>query len=140
MKAPRANALFLAESTPAEDHDARLFLARYLKRAPLSSERTTLIESALHRTIRLPKILDDGELHRELSPLAFLAELQLHISEIWEQTTGYFGKYASRTRATELRQNKFKQKLFPGSSNSLDQEIAALLEPPRVIHPALGAH
>ncbi len=96
--------VFLAESTPAENRDARLFLARYLKRPPLSLERTTLIESALNPTIRLTKILDDttqnGELHHDLSPLEFLAELQQHIPDMWEQTIRYFGKYAARTRAT----------------------------------------
>ncbi len=83
--------VFLAESTPAENRDTRLFLARYLKRSPLSLERTTLIESTFNPTIRLTKILDDGELHRDLSPLEFLAELQQHIPDMWEQTTRYFG-------------------------------------------------
>jgi len=125
--------VFLAESTPAENRDARLFLARYLKRSPLSLERTTLLESALNPTIRLTKKLDDttqnGELHRDLSPLEFLAELQQHIPDMWEQTTRYFGKYAARTRAAERRQNELKQKLLR-RNNSVDEGIIAPLEPP----------
>ncbi len=121
--------VFLAEPTPADNRDARLFLARYLKRSPLSLERTTLIESALTPTIRLTKILDDGDLHRDLSPLEFLAELQQHIPDIWEQTTRYLGKYAARTRATERRQNELKQKL-QRRNNGFDQQQAAPVEPP----------
>lgn len=121
--------VFLAKSTPAENRDARLFLARYLKRSPLSLERTTLIESELNPTIRLTKILDDGELHRDLSPLEFLAELQQHIPDMWEQTSRYFGKYAARTRAAERRQNELKQKLLC-TNNSVDEEIAPSAEPP----------
>ncbi len=121
--------VFLAEPTPAENHDARLFLARYLKRSPLSLERTTLIESALNPTIRLTKKLDDGELHRDLSPLEFLAELQPHIPDMWEQTTRYFGKYAARTRATERRQNELKQKLLQ-RNNPVDEEGITQVEPP----------
>jgi len=122
--------VFLAEPTPPENRDARLFLARYLKRSPLSLERTTLIESALNPTIRITKKLDDGDIHRDLSPLEFLAELQQHIPDMWEQTTRYLGKYASRTRATERRQNDLKQKRQHDKGVPLSVELDERHEPP----------
>jgi|GEM_PF-4193750 len=66
--------VFLAEPTPPDNRDA-----------PLSLERTTLVDSVLAPTVRITKKFDDGDLHRDLSPLEFLAELQQHIPDIWEQ-------------------------------------------------------
>jgi hypothetical protein len=105
--------VFVAESTPADATDARLFLARYLKRSPLSLERMSLIETGPEPKIRLVKKLDDGETHRDLSPLEFLAELQQHIPDTWEQTTRYFGAYASRTRGKERREREWNQNQNP---------------------------
>lgn len=122
--------VFLAEPTPADNRDAQLFLARYLKRSPFSLERTTLLDSALNPTIRLTKILDDGELHRDLSPLEFLAELQQHIPDLWEQTTRYFGKYAARTRATERRQAKLETLRLRNTDTAVAEQLSELPEPP----------
>ena len=106
------------------------FLARYLKRSPLSLERTTLLDSALSPTIRITKKLDDGDIHRDFSPLEFLAELQQHIPDMWEQTTRYFGKYAARTRATERRQDELKQKQICLSAPLPTEQPSELPEPP----------
>ena len=102
--------VYSAESTPAENTDARLFLARYLKRSPLALERMSLIEAEPEPTIRIVKKLDDSESTRELSPLEFLAEVQQHIPNTWEQTTRYFGMYAARTRGKERLEREWKQK------------------------------
>lgn len=108
--------VYSAESTPAENSDARLFLARYLRRSPLALERISLIEANMDPTIQIVKKLDDGETTRELSPLEFLAEVQQHIPNTWEQTTRYFGKYAARTRGKERLAREWKQKFESDTS------------------------
>ena len=108
--------VYSAKSTQAEDTDARLFLARYLKRSPLALERISLIEAKSEPTIRIVKHLDDGEATRELSPLEFLAEIQQHIPNTWEQTTRYFGRYAARTRGKERAERQWKLKTKSDSS------------------------
>ena len=94
--------VFLAEPTPPDNRDARLFLARYLKRSSLSLERTTLLDSVLAPTVRITQKLDDGDLHRDLSPLEFLAE---------------------------LRQNELSQKLRR-NNNAFEEEMTPPVEPP----------
>ncbi len=110
--------VYSAESTPAENSDARLFLARYLKRSPLALERISVVEAKPEPTIRIVKKLDDGETTRELSPLEFLAEVQQHIPNTWEQTTRYFGKYAARTRGKERLEQKWNLKIESVTSSN----------------------
>jgi len=93
-------------------------------------ERTTLLDSALLPTVRITKKLDDTDIHRDLSPLEFLAELQQHIPDMWEQTTRYFGKYAARTRAAERRQNELKQKRQRIDDNPFAEQLSEQQEAP----------
>jgi hypothetical protein len=90
---------------PFSDEDARLFVARYLKKCPLSNKRLELIEESgevgVEMTVRYHKITDDMATHRDFEPLEFLAELQQHIPDKWEQTTRYMGVYSSRARGAK---------------------------------------
>ena len=93
--------VWCGEPIVPEDTGQRLFIARYLKRAPLALDRLSLMEDGPEPIIRIVKHLDDGDVHRDLLPLEFLAELQQHIPDTWEQTTRYYGLHASRTRGAE---------------------------------------
>ena len=93
--------VWLGEPISTADTEQRLFIARYLKRCPLALDRLSLIEDGTEPLIRIVKHLDDGDVHRDLSPLEFLAELQQAIPDTWEQTTRYYGLHASRTRGAE---------------------------------------
>ncbi len=85
---------------PFSDADARLFVARYLKKCPLSNKRLELIEEGGEVLVRYHKVADDTT-HRDFKPLEFLAELQQHIPDKWEQTTRYMGVYSSRARGAK---------------------------------------
>ena len=78
--------------------DARLFVARYLKKSPIALDRLSIDESAPEPKIVCKRKLDDSEETRSFSPLEFLAELSAHIPNSWEQTTRFYGVYAARTR------------------------------------------
>ena len=93
--------VWCGEPISPEDADQRRFIARYLKRAPLALDRMSLIENGAEPIIRIVKHIDDAEVHRDLSPLDCLAELQQAIPNTWEQTTRYYGLHASRTRGVE---------------------------------------
>ena len=90
--------VYSAEPIEATDHDARLFVARYLKKSPIALDRLSIDESAPEPKIVCKRKLDDSEETRSFSPLEFLAELSTHIPNSWEQTTRFYGVYAARTR------------------------------------------
>ena len=82
--------VYSAEPIAANDHDARLFVARYLKKSPIALERLFIDESAREPKIVCKRKLDDSEETRSFSPLEFLAELSAHIPNSWEQTRTFF--------------------------------------------------
>ena len=90
--------VFSAEPIEADDEQARLFVARYLKKSPIALDRLSLDESADKPEIVCSRNCDDGVDTRSFSPLEFLAEISQHIPDTWEQTTRYFGCYAARSR------------------------------------------
>ena len=104
---------FSGEPIAADDENARLFLSRYLKKAPLALERLSIDESGTEPVICYAKDLNDpeqsAEAVRKFSPLEFLAELTVHIPRVFEQTTRYFGVYSPRTRGVKRREERFKQ-------------------------------
>jgi len=53
--------------------------------------------------VRYTTHLDDGELHRDFTPMEFLAELQMHVPDLWEQTVRFTGVYSARTRGKKRR-------------------------------------
>jgi hypothetical protein len=91
----------VGKQVAAADGDARQFIARYLKKSAISHSRLELVELEGVPLVRVNKIGDDGVQYRDLDPLKFLAELQQHIPDIWEQTTRYTGCYSARTRGAK---------------------------------------
>ena len=67
--------VFSAEPIAGEDRDARLFLARYLKKCPISLSRMSITERDGKTVIQYARKLDDGEEIREFSPLEFLESI-----------------------------------------------------------------
>lgn len=91
---------YAGEPVAPTDTEARLFLARYLKKAPLSLERLTVDETGPSPKVvykNAPSSIHPDELRR-YSPLEFLAELSLHIPRVFEQTTRWYGLYSPYTR------------------------------------------
>ncbi|MDC0358431.1 transposase [Oligoflexia bacterium] len=93
--------VFVGEPIAATDSDARQFVARYLKKSAISNARLELIESETCPAVRINKINNDELQSRDLEPLQFLAELQQHIPDMWEQTTRYTGCYSARARGAK---------------------------------------
>lgn len=85
------------------DRDKLLFVSQYLKKPPLSLRRLELLEDGTEPVVRYYKTYDNPEIYRDFSPLEFLAELQQHIPDTWEQTTRYYGAYSCRTRGIMKR-------------------------------------
>jgi hypothetical protein len=115
--------VFAGEPIAGDDENARLFLARYLKKAPLAAERLSVDESGREPMVRYVERLDalapeEGS-ERSFSPLEFLAELSCHIPRVFEQTTRYFGAYSPRTRGAKRRDERF-QKLLENNFEPLE--------------------
>ena len=116
--------VFAGEATLEDDESARLFLSRYLKKAPLAAERLSIDESGREPVVRYVERPDavgqPGEgSARCVSPLEFLAELSCHIPRVFEQTTRYFGAYSPRTRGAKRRDERF-QKLLENNFEPLE--------------------
>lgn len=115
---------YAGEAIQADDADARLFLARYLKKPPLSARRLSVDESQKNPVVnyRHPELDESGEqIVRSFSPLEFLAELSVHIPKIFEQTTRFFGEYSPRRRGVKRREEEFK-KLVQNNFEPLEYE------------------
>lgn len=111
--------VFSATPIEADDEQARMFVARYLKKSPLALDRLSINESAEKPTIVCTRKCDDGEDSRFFSPLEFLAEISQHIPDTWEQTTRYFGCYAARSR-----------KLLNSAKKALPEILTQAADPP----------
>ena len=93
---------FLGAAIEATDTTQRLFVARYLKKCPVSNERLSLSTQGNDTTVHLRYQDKDGvEQVRSFSLLEFLAVLQSHLPSRWEQTTRFFGVYSCRFRGIE---------------------------------------
>ena len=118
--------LYSGEPIGGDDENARLFLARYLKKAPLSLERLSIDESSSEPTVRYVKQLGDSEpgvnSEREFSPLEFLAELSSHVPRVFEQTTRFYGEYSPRSRGAKGREERY-QKLIQNNIEPLEEPI-----------------
>ena len=95
--------VFASDPIEPEDRERLLFVARYLKRCPVSNERMVIDETDGDNPRVLYTSYKDGEVAstREFSPLEFLAELSQHIPDTFEQTTRFFGLYSARTRGAQ---------------------------------------
>lgn len=120
---------YAAEPISAADADARQFLARYLKKAPLTLKRLSIDESGAEPVVRYAAAPAEGAEEGSVScfsPLEFLAQLSVHVPGTWEQTSRYFGVYSPRTRGAKRRDEEFR-KLVQNNFQPLAQE-----EPRRV--------
>ena len=94
---------FIGELINPADTKQLSFCARYLKKCPLSNERITIIENNGETIIEYAAYKNGAKKTRLLSPLHFLAELQQHLPNTWEQTTRFLGAYSARTRGAKNR-------------------------------------
>jgi hypothetical protein len=87
--------VWVGEPVDPTQSDARKFLARYLKKSPISLprlacdelSRVELIEHDAGPVVRINKVTDDGSCEfRDLAPLDFLAELSASIPDRWAST------------------------------------------------------
>ena len=104
-------AVHAAEPIAGNDQDARCFLARYLKKAPVALERLSIDDSGAEPVVSYRHGGGEDERTRNFTPLEFLAELALHQPLVFEQTTRYYGVYSARTRGAKRRDEKFKELL-----------------------------
>ncbi len=88
----------IGEHIAPTDAKRQLFAARYLKKCPISNERLSIIEESSDTVIEYATYKDKVKTLRKFTPLGFLAELQQHVFDAWEQNTRWFGAYSCRTR------------------------------------------
>jgi hypothetical protein len=96
--------VFIGDPILPSDADRLLFVARYLKKCPVSNERIRILEQNGSTTIRYLSFKNGDKSSRDFEPLEFLAELSQHIPDTWEQTTRFLGAYSSRTRGAQKAQ------------------------------------
>ena len=93
--------VFVGEPIEPSDQEARLFVARYLKKSPVSLRRLALIESGPEPVVRYRSYKENLAEQRDFTPLEFLAQLSCHIPDEWEQTSRFFGLLSSRARGAK---------------------------------------
>ena len=113
--------VYAAEAISGQDERACLFLARYLKKAPVAAERVSVDESGVEPVVVYRASGDSGD-ERRFSPLEFLAELSLHVPKVFEQTTRMYGCYSSSTRGKLAREARFKA-ILENNFQPLDKEL-----------------
>ena len=100
---------FIGETIESTYTKQRLFVARYLKKPPLSNERISFTTLGNDTIVHLTASNEDNTKQElNLSLLEFLALLQCHIPSRWEQTTRFFGIYSCRFRGEEKKLAKTK--------------------------------
>ena len=111
----------VGEVIEPEDEQHRLFLGRYLVKCPISLKRMQVIEDPLKTTVRYFRNEDNPTDFKDFSPLQFLAELQQHIPNVWEQLVRYHGVMSPRTRGAE-RKKRYKEKKATQQSYFIEQK------------------
>ncbi len=96
---------FLGEPILPTDTEQRLFTARYLKKCPISNKRLSITQEQGTTTVKYTAYRDGTKESRLFTPLEFLAELQQHIPDTFEQTTRYYGCYSARSRGAAREHN-----------------------------------
>ena len=120
---------FLGEPIPADDAAQRLFVARYLKKCPVSNERLSLTAHNGDTIVTLSTVRDGISSARTFSVLEFLAELQMHLPDSFEQTSRFFGIYSSRSRGAEKEKPApITTPYLPDASAKPSQKWAALMK------------
>ncbi len=100
-----------AEPIAGSNENARMFLARYLKKPPFALEQLSIDERRAEPVLKLRAGRDDADetAAKKFSPFEFLAALSLHIPRVFEQTSRFMGVYSCRTRGAKRRDEQFKK-------------------------------
>ena len=88
--------VWLGDVILPQDTARRLFLARYIDRAPVSLENIKILDNGLVKYFHDSQVLGKDP----MDPLLFLAKLSVHIPNKWEQIVRYYGYYSARTRGS----------------------------------------
>lgn len=89
---------FIGDAIAPTDKEQLLFVARYLKKAPISNERLSIVEENGEAIVHYKSYRNGEESVRTFTPLEFLAQASLHIPNVWEQTSRFYGCYSARYR------------------------------------------
>ena len=81
--------VWLGDDILPEEDEKRLFISRYLAKAPVALKRMEIVNEQLAPTLRYYKD-ETKEEFKDFSPLEFLAELSQHVPKKWEQTTRFY--------------------------------------------------
>ena len=100
---------YLGQVIEATDAKQRLYVARYLKKCPVSNKRLSLSTEHGETVVNLRAVRNGQVQERKFTVLSFLAELQQHIPDLWEQTSRFFGLYSCRCRGAERAKKKSEQ-------------------------------
>ena len=129
---------FLGEPIAADDTKQRLFVARYLKKCPISNERLCLTTQNGDTVVTLTAVRNGKTNLRTFSVLEFLAELQQHLPDTFEQTSRFFGIYSSRSRGAEKEKSApISAPYLPDASAKPSPKWAALMKRVFEIDPLL---
>jgi len=122
--------VFLGETISPSDTAQLLFTARYLKKCPVSNKRLSLAEQNGETTVHYSTYRNGAKQTRRFTPLGFIAELQQHLPDMWEQTTRYYGIYAARTRgvANKRRRSKAAVSNISEPKHKASQDWTALIK------------
>jgi hypothetical protein len=94
----------LGDPIPHTDKSQLLFVARYLRKCPVSNERITILNPDADCRVEYHSYKNNSHESRTFSPLEFLAELSSHLPDRWEQTSRFLGGYSCRTRGAAKNQ------------------------------------
>ena len=120
---------FLGDPIDRNDTEQRLFVARYLKKCPVSNARLSLTTQNGETTVTLRAMRDGKRDQRIFSVLEFLAELQQHLPDLWEQNSRFYGIYSARSRGAEKEKPEpITAPYLPDASAKPSQKWAALMK------------
>lgn len=121
--------VFLGEPIPSADIKQRLFTARYLKKCPISNQRLKLVQENGETTVSYSAKRNGVRETRIFVPLQFLAEVQQHIPDTFEQTTRYYGCYSARSRGAAREQGTPNSQFhLPEPTNKASPTWAVLMK------------
>ena len=78
---------FVGEPIAPTDKTQLLFVARYLKKAPISNERLSIVEQDGQAVVQYKSFRNGAESLRTFTLLEFLAQASVHIPNTWEHPT-----------------------------------------------------
>ena len=110
---------WVGEPVAAQDQASRLFLARYIDRAPLAKSRLSEVGGHIRYQGKNGKTKD-------FSALDLIAYLTVNIPNAYETLQNYYGEYSYRARGERARQ---KRQLEAMAQSSLTPGLASSVRP-----------